>query len=641
MSCDDSLQDFGHLVKVVIVIYMAALWSNDVLRPAVSTPLAIFDNYEIYDLVFTNVSHKKDSYLYSSAIQTTVYKNQSIRYITSVDLPNPLGITNNADLSNPTAEAIFLISGVQGYYTWLVAENYQTTVYTTPESLVFTDTETSKFKEEVYAVQRYTPYGAANTDLIYTLFDEFKSYPTSTKIEWKQLIINEDLTYTGIAQDSGLFALEYWSHNYLEGHPKITKTLDYIKLKVRLTKGKQFSFKLWHPVAHTLKIPTELQSATAAGKPLLTDMLFDNRIYANSIPVNLPPPSQPPTGFVLKLYRKDFYNPDATYNPSTGISYGVYSSVEWRAPDNPEYEKTYEVSTYQWKDYRVLRATNQVIASTWGVDADVGDYPNFSLTQINEWHFDPQPDGSNGAIVMDSIRTIQTLEIARQIADAIDAGTYATDPATGAPRVANLGHLLEKVANFIGYRPEPDGSIDMQKETTTYAAAVVSAKFNSGVDYHAGRFGKKGALVRRAPNKLGATGKWEPGGYVKVHDLFQLHTELFGQMNQALNLQDSTSITIRDGSNTYSYPNQLALLSEIGTGVLQHRRQIREIWASSIVTQKTVNEVLAGFGLPVVNKSLTMNGQQLPYWGIQPSQSLQKEIATATYQGGAQLGQLL
>jgi hypothetical protein len=626
---------------VVIVIYMAALWSNDVLRPAVPTPLVGFDNYEIYDLVFTNVTRKQDDYLYTSAVETTVYKNQSIRYITSVDLPNPLGITNNADPDDPTARAIFLSYGSQGNYGWIVMEGYGSTIITTPESLAFVNTYTHKVKPEIYAVQRYTPYGAANTGLIYTLFDEYKSFVGSPKINWAQLIINSDIRYTAIAQTSGVYTLEYWSHNYLEGHPKIDKTLDYRKLKIRLTKGKIFAFTLYAPVAHSCVVASELLIAQAENTaPQLVDILASNRNYANTLRPAVVGSNMPPSGYLVKRYNKEFYNPDTFVN-GNGTLIAYYPTVGWVAPNNPPYNSSYVTSLHSFIDYRVLRAKNQVTASTWGVEADVGDYPNISLAEINQWHFDPQPDGSNGTIVMDSIRTIQTLELAQQIADAIDAATYATDPATGAPRAANLGHLIEKVANFIGYRPEPDGSIDIEKEKTTYASAVVKGEFVGGQDYHAGRFGKKGLYVKRLPNKLGANGKWEPGGIVKIHDLPQLHTELFGQLNQALNLQDSTSITLRDGSNTHTYPNQLALLSEIGTGVLQHRRQIREIWASSIVTQKTVNEVLAGFGLPVVNKSLTMNGQQLPYWGIQPSQSLQKEIATATYQGGAQLGQLL
>jgi hypothetical protein len=626
---------------VVIVIYMAALWSNDVLRPAVPTPLVGFDNYEIYDLVFTNSTQVINYFDYYSQVETRLYRNQSVRYQNTNLFQNPLGVTNNADPDNPLGEAVFWIGGGAGNYQWIIMQSYQETISVAPERLVFNRQETNRTKPRIYAVQRYTSSSAANTQLIYDLLDEFKPLVNSPKISWEQLIIKEDVVYSGIAQVSGIFTVEYWSNNYLEGHPLINYTLDYRKTKIRLVKGESFSFKLWHPVAHTLKIPLELLSATAVGKPALVDILFDNRIYANSLPVVILPLTPPPTGYIFRRYQKDFYNPDAYFNPLTGVGFGFFPSISWYPPNNPDYQKSHQESTCNWVDYRVLRAKNRVAASAWGVDADVGDYPVITQPELDNWHFNPQPDGSNGTIVMDSIRTIQTLELAQQIADAIDAATYATDPATGAPRVANLGHLLEKVANFIGYRPEPDGSIDIEKEKTTYAAAVVKGDFNSGLDYHAGRFGKKGLLVKRLPNKLGANGKWEPGGMVKVHDLPQLHTELFGQLNQALNLQDSTSITIRDGSSTYNYPNQLALLSEIGTGVLQHRRQIREIWASSIVTQKTVNEVLAGFGLPVVNKSLTMNGQQLPYWGIQPSQSLQKEIATATYQGGAQLGQLL
>jgi hypothetical protein len=624
---------------------VGALWTNDNLRPAVSTPLVGFDNYEIYDLVITNSTETRKDYNYYPAVESHVLTNSSTRDELLPFGQTPAGIVNDAYLQNPAApEAVpYGYDYLNGVYAqnWIIYENYQDVVSTIPERLVLDKTTTNKTPPKIYAVQRYTPYGAANSDLIYNLFDEFKQIADSRKISWDKLIINDDVKYTGTAQVSGYFTLEYWSHNYLEGHPLINYTLDYRKIKVKLIKGQTFSFTLYHPVAHTIVAASELQIAVANNKPPIVDILASNRNYANSLTVTIGNPQPPPSGQLFKKYRKNRFDPLATYNPATGIGYRFFGSFEWTPDNNPQPITGYGTTTYTWIDYRVLRATNRVTASSWGVDADIGDYPAISPADLDRWHFAPQPDGSNGSIIMDSIRTIQTLELAQKIADAIDAATYSVDPATGAPRAANLGHIIEKIANFIGYRPEPDGSIDMQKETTIYAAAVVKDDAITGLDYHAGRFGKKGMLVRRLPNKLGANGKYEPGGKVKVHDLLQLQTELFGQLNQALNIQDSTSITIRDGSATRNYPNQLALLCEIGTGVLQHRRQIREIWASSIVTQKTVNEVLAGFGLPVVNKSITLNGQQLPYWGVQPSQSLQKEIATAAYQGGAQLGQLL
>lgn len=624
---------------------MAALWNDDNLRPAVPTPLIGFDNYEIYDLVITNSTVNTSFYSYYPTVKKHSYTNTNTRDELFPVGVTPLGITNNADPLNPTATAVTpygeaYIDGVL-HRNWIIYENYQETIVTIPERLVFNRSESTKPPSRIYAVQRYTPAGAANTSLIYSLLDEFKPLINSPILNWEQLIIKETIKYSGIAQVSGLFELEYWGNNYLEGHPLISCTLDYRKLKVRLVKNKRFTFTLYHPVAHSIRADVALLNATATGKPLITDILASNRNYASSLSVVIPPPGVPPAGQVFNNYSKRFFDPAASFNPSTGVGYRLFPAIEWSSPDNPPPVSGYQTATYQWNDYRVLRATNRVTPSVWGVDADIGDYPLISQADRDSLHFTPQIDGSNGTITMDSVRTIETLEFVRQIADAIDAATYAKDPVTGSPRVANLGHLIEKVASFIGYRPEPDGSIDIKKESTTYASVAVKGEYVGGLDYCAGRFGKKGMYIKRLPNKRGADGKWAAGGIVKVHDLPQLHTELFGQLNQALNLQDSTSITIRDGTSTYSYPNQLALLTEIGTGVLQQRRQVREIWASSIVTQKTVNEVLAGFGLPVVSKSLTVNGQQLPYWGVQPSQSLQKEIATSTYQGGAQLGQLL
>jgi hypothetical protein len=427
------------------------------------------------------------------------------------------------------------------------------------------------------------------------------------------------------ANSSRTIKFACYCRNKFESHPRLEHSLDWRAGELKVIAGKYYTLPVIDIVLGTLVVDTTTRSeitntSTPANTYPYRYLFFDNLADLFSEWLQL---------FAAPPVNQQVYPFANTYISTTLDETGNQTPV-----------LTFSKSVYKFKSIvRIMAANNDLWGHGLLTNSQNQPLNNHSIFDFN--HQDlletTQLDGSYGEYMTDSPRILE-------IWAALEAGKYATyidGSGTNTPRVATLGHFIEKTSSFLGYRPEPDGSIDIEKEKTVYASAVVKGDFVGGQDYHAGRFGKKGMYVKRVPNKLGANGKWEPGGIVKIHDLPQLHTELFGQTNQALNLQDSTSITIRDGSNTHNYPNQLALLSEIATGVLQHRRQIREIWASSIVTQKTVNEVLAGFGLPVVNKSLTMNGQQLPYWGIQPSQSLQKEIATATYQGGAQLGQLL
>jgi hypothetical protein len=578
-------------------------WQTDIYRPTVSTDLLGFDNYQIYDLIFTNSTQAISYYIYTPAIEQKLYKNASIRYITSANLPNPLGITNNADPNNPLANAIFLSYGSQGNYGWIVMENYQEITSKTPESFVFDRTESRRIPPEIYAVQRYTPYGAANTDLMYTLLDEYKVLTDSLKINWKQLIISQDIIYSGIAQVSGLFEVEYWSNNYLEKHPLINNTLDYRKIKVRLVKGNLFSFKLLNPIAHTLRVPLELQAATAVGQPLLIDILSGNRIYANSLSVATSPPTPPPSGFIFKKYKKDFYNPDAIFNPGTGVASGFYPSIEWYPPTNPEI-KSYQVSNYTWNDYRVLRATNRVAASTWGVDADVGDYPLISAAQMAEWHFLPQPSQFEqyGNIPMDSIRTIQILALLEKISNAIDAETYGEDPnQPGLKRVANLGWGIMKLLEVMGIRRQPDGKYLTTTESKKYERTRENSPTWKQGDYGNGEWGKFGLAFKYLPTTY-KDGQRQDHQYDIVHDYPQLLAAVLDQLDHSLNIQHGSEVRIPAGQDIQSYPNQGAATIDTAARIIQMERAIEQLLTMQVETSNSVREIFAGIGIPITTK---------------------------------------
>jgi mannose/fructose-specific phosphotransferase system component IIA len=66
---------------------------------------------------------------------------------------------------------------------------------------------------------------------------------------------------------------------------------------------------------------------------------------------------------------------------------------------------------------------------------------------------------------------------------------------------------------------------------------------------------------------------------------------------------------------------------------------------SSLVTQSQSSEIIAGFGLPSVTKTIPIkigkSVSQLPFKGIAAHRSMSQEIATCTYNVGLVTGQLL
>jgi hypothetical protein len=443
---------------------------------------------------------------------------------------------------------------------------------------------------------------------------------------------------TCIATTTRKIKLGYYRRNHLEAHPRLIASLDWVTVEKEVEAGKLYVLRLPHCVlgavySYDQLTKGEIVNGTVGtncypSKYLFPDDLADLFIIWDIFYPPSPPPTPRPLGLYLGVGSLDWVIPDAD----------TYSETNWAYFAGGAESETVRL---------ILESVNTPLVRVMAGNNDRWGHGSISVTQ----HYPPpthelfrfdhqglfdtlQIDGSYGTYMTDSPRILE-------IWQALEANKYATDPATNQPRVANLGHLLEKVANFIGYRPEPNGTIDESKESSTYARKEIDPKkpFPTG-EYLAGRFGTKGMLMKRLPNKATATG-WAPGGMVAVHDIPQMVAEMFDQTNTALNLQESTSIQIRDGGDLYKYPNQLSLLMEIATGQIQQRRQVREIWASSVVTQNTVNEVIGGLGLPTVSKSISINNQLIPYWGIQPSASLQREIATVGQNVGNVQGQIL
>lgn len=463
-----------------------------------------------------------------------------------------------------------------------------------------------------------------------------------------------------IATSTRVIKWGYYRRNPDESHPTVSASLDWHQGMIKAEKNQPYTLPILDPVLGTLVVDSTTKNEVLASPDqpnnyphayLFSDAIAGLMAYWESLRVNIIPPSLPsvPHIFANSFYSCTVYHLDGdqvTFSLRTVAGPAAKYSVRlYSLPTNDPNAYIILPPNVVSADLMVTPGTpiTRIVAANnnrWKYGSvTVSDNPpaaNHPVFSVNEYQlFEAlQTDDSFGSLTMDSPRILE-------IHAALDAGQYAIDPVTGGARVANLGHLIKRIGEVLGYRPKPDGTSDQAAEKTTYQRAVLKAGATPPAgDYLAGRFGKRGLLMRRLPNKKTTAG-WEAGGYVAIHDIPQLLTEVLDQLNEAMNLQDSTSIQVKDGDKTYTYASQLALLVEMATTLIPQKRQLKEIWTSSLVSQQSINEVIAGIGLPTVAKSVTIGGARLPYWGIQPDKSLQREIATVAYNVGLGNGQIL
>jgi hypothetical protein len=253
------------------------------------------------------------------------------------------------------------------------------------------------------------------------------------------------------------------------------------------------------------------------------------------------------------------------------------------------------------------------------------------------WWFAPQSDRSYGTVTMHNPKI-------DEIRDALNAGYYAKNPTTGEPRVANLGHLVEKIAYLFGYQPEADGTIDHDKARALVRTIVSKDKPVDPSKVGVTSFGELGMLVRRLTNRFTGN-KITADECVIVKDLPALLAEYMDQLNLALGIQESSAISVDTENGTAKYENQLQVITELLNLTISNHDMIRSILVSSMVAQGQTSELIAGMGLPSVTKTIPIeiDGKisDLPYQGIAAHRSISQEIAVCTQNVGIVAGQLL
>jgi hypothetical protein len=301
------------------------------------------------------------------------------------------------------------------------------------------------------------------------------------------------------------------------------------------------------------------------------------------------------------------------------------------------------VDSFTFPETRILRkiAANNDVWNNATLGEDINPDPEHPMFKVDrdrayQWHLVPVDNGV-GNLVMEGPHTME-------IHAALNAGVYSKNPSTGDARVANLGHLLEKLAAICGYRPEPDGTLNHDKEKANVRTVISKDKAVDKTKLGVTSFGEDGMVVRRL-NNSSSGGEVTDNERVVVKDLLQLLAEYQDQLNLALGLQESSTISVQTENGTAKYANQLAALVEILNLSIVNHDLIRSTLVSSMVAQGQTTELIAGMGLPSVTKTIPVkiDGKisDLPYQGIAAHRSISQEIAVCTQNVGIVTGQLL
>jgi hypothetical protein len=229
---------------------------------------------------------------------------------------------------------------------------------------------------------------------------------------------------------------------------------------------------------------------------------------------------------------------------------------------------------------------------------------------------------------------------------ALEAAKYSRNSVDSSkPRINNLGHYLEKIAQLLGYWVDENGKpLEKLPEEETRVDGKVKIKPE---EYGVNKFAQKGMVIRWLPNDIDNKGNLIDGEYQKIHDIPQLLFSVLDQLNHSFGIQEASNITIESNGNKYRYPNQISLLADIGRDIKANSKYIESTHYSSLVTQEQTKEIIGGLGLPTIFKTIRLSTDKrgkyvnIPYVGIHPDNSLQKEIATVTYNIGIISGQLM
>ena len=354
------------------------------------------------------------------------------------------------------------------------------------------------------------------------------------------------------------------------------------------------------------EITSQINNSVTAGQP--SDRLFLSNLDATIATWD-------------GIFSESINTPIVPPSPGILISSDIYTII-------PEH-KFYPATNNLWhQDNLVIAGINDVDSNTYYK----GDSYVFARFFANN---------GTDLINQNDMTNPYTLEIHKSL----NSGKFANNELDNTrDRVANLGYYIEKNSNLLGHRIDANGKVqEAIEKSDRIRTAVEGDNSNDPLEYNPNGFGSKGMIVRHLPNKTTREGK-APGGYRKIHDLPQLLAEYHEQANAALGYQEGTAIEILIDGQKYRYPNQLALLTELLIASKQNLTYSKGAFFSSLVSEQSIKEVMAGLGLRTVDKFLEFKiadkTVKLYYKGISASQSIRRKLSAISTNIAMTLGNL-
>jgi hypothetical protein len=538
-----------------------------------------------------------------------------------------LDSTGRADPSEYTSYYIYVLSDAYYYGQQIYFDRY----YGTLDKYVYTQGNSPQLPQTTLNISANGNIAIYHYLEVITYVSKYKYYESGTvgvnrqyppKPTYKDLVSGYYLDNRILPDELKIvptktttIELSYYRNT---GNPQPFTAIEWMVYKCDLVKSKLYTLPIVEPTLGTLyvsddEIKTLIGQAIKAGK-YLYKYLFNNNLlelfnYWNTLQqAELNKPLLPPAHNFTTITKltETYQNEISRQLRCLGGNNDV-----WHNRPNP----TVDINP-------------DLTHPLWVVDDD----------RAYKWWFEPQIDGSFGTIIMHNPKL-------DEIHKAIDAAKYAIDPSTNDARVANLGWHINRQSELLGCRVKPDGTIDEALEKTTNRRLHVEGSADNDTQkYNPNCFGSEGMLVRHLPNKFSTSGT-AAGGYRKVKDIPQLLAELHEQANAAMGYQEGTAIEIQLDGQTYRYPNQLALLTELFVTAKQTATYSKGAFFSSVVGEQSIKEVMAGLGLRTVDKFLEFKvaskTAKLYYKGISASQSIRRKLSAVTTNIGIAIGNII
>ena len=451
----------------------------------------------------------------------------------------------------------------------------------------------------------------------------YSSFVTGYALDTRKIPSNPKI----VSPITGLINIEYYQNNPNESIPNL-KSIEWRKYQVKVKAGELITLPITNLVLGTLQVSSSIKSLINALPTLSGDYAW---AYAFTESI----------GQLFGVWMGMYVAIPVTDNqPDTSILSSITSTSHQQIVETSRIVRRISANN-NWANNQPLNYLNSDLNP-------LATHPMFMLDEARtfDYHFAAQQDGSRGILTMDSPRVVETREKVGQISVALDADKFSANELNPDElRIPTLGWHINRQSEIWGIRVDANGKINETTEKSDQIRTHADGnESNNPQEYNPNCFGSKGMLIRHLPNKFTPDGV-AAGGYRRIHDIPQLLSELHEQANIAIGYQEGTAIEVSIDGQTYRYPNQLALITELLITSKQVVTYSKGAFFSSLVSEQSIKEVIGGLGLRTVDKflefSIAGKAVKLYYKGISASQSLRRKLSEISTNVAMTLGNII